>query len=75
MDDELQEALADVVAAAENAEQRQAILAWCEAFRTDPHPECVLPYFVECVNAQAFFDPALCDLADTGRILLSTLDE
>lgn len=69
--DELEE-LAEIVA--ENERRRQAILAWCEGFRTDPHPECILPYFACVIEAQAEFDPTLVDLADTGRMLLGTLD-
>lgn len=69
--DELEQ-LAEIVA--ENERRRQAILAWCEGFRADPHPECVLPYFAACIEAQAYFDDTIVDLADTGRMLLSAND-
>lgn len=54
--------------------KREAILAWCQAFRTDPHAECAWPYFVQVMVAQAAFDERLCDLAEIGTVLLSTLD-
>jgi hypothetical protein len=56
------------------SEQREGILAWCEAVRTDPHPSCVWPIFVECINAQVSLDPALIDLAEVGVSLLAAND-
>lgn len=69
--DELENALEDAVM---HEARREANLAWCEAVRTDPHESCVWPIFVECINAQVAYDPALIDLAEVGVGLLAIND-
>lgn len=74
MSDEMREALDAVVQAAEDGARRESILAFMEATRTHPHPECVIPYFQAILLPAMAADPVLVELAEIGSTLLACND-